>query len=193
MGLDPRSTQELWNRAPVGLFQTSLDGEILAVNEMGARFLGYEHPRELVGRNVEELYERPEQRGQLLETLAQRGSVRGFSVALKRADGTVGLYAVDVRRVDAGPDQVVLEGAIYWVASDPGAVQTLQAGLERHEALNRFMIQALRSRNAEEVARRLVEFAGSRTEADWCGLVCRELSGGVVSAGKVPDVPRPSW
>ena len=179
---------ECWLKAPVGLFRTNKQGRILAVNEETARLLGYERPEDLVGRQVQDLYARPERREEILQALERRNSVRRLSALLRRADGSLTVCLVDIWRTGDPGDDFLIDGAIYWGETDFDVVRHLQEGLERHEALNRIMLELLRGTRADAVADRTVEFALETVRADACVLF-REDGQEVVGRGAWRDAP----
>jgi PAS domain S-box-containing protein len=65
-------------------------GNIMMVNPPGVKLLGYNSPKEVIGKNLaKDLYYIPEDRKSFLEELKKRkGSVKGYEVTIKKRDGT---------------------------------------------------------------------------------------------------------
>jgi len=85
--------------AAYGIYRSTFQGEILDANPALARMLGYESVKDLMSRNMRDLYRSPADRVSLIERFAgqQRGEAE---VAWKRKDGTLILVHVNARMVD---------------------------------------------------------------------------------------------
>ena len=81
----------LFQNAQLGIGLTSPEGEILSVNRALLDMTGYTE-KELLHRNVIDLYLEPEQRSELVARLLSSGAVRNFGAKILRKDGTF-LYA----------------------------------------------------------------------------------------------------
>ncbi|MEW6027304.1 MAG: PAS domain S-box protein, partial [Planctomycetota bacterium] len=71
----------------VGVYQASLDGECIYVNETMADMLEYGSPRELLKKNVADLYKNPESRTAFIGKLKEEGYVKSFEVELVSRSG----------------------------------------------------------------------------------------------------------
>src|SRR5680860_469957 len=71
-------------------YRTDKKGNIIMVNSFGVKLLGYDFPKEIIGKNIaKELYYIPEDRKKFLEELKKRkGSVNDYEVTLIKRDGT---------------------------------------------------------------------------------------------------------
>lgn len=79
----------LCNLIPVGLFRTTLRGEVLQANNVLAAMLGYDNPEELRRSNARRLYVNPGRRRELVSTLKADGQVRCFEAEFKTKQGKV--------------------------------------------------------------------------------------------------------
>ena len=114
----------LFESAPLGIGLTTLEGDILAVNQAMLEMTGYSEA-ELLQRNVSKLYQDPDQRALLLQQLLKGHSVRDFGVQLLHKDGT-SLYAnLNVSRL-ARSDQDVLLAVVEDVTDQMQAEASLQ-------------------------------------------------------------------
>lgn len=86
-----RRYRELFERATFGVYQTSLDGKIIAVNAAAAHLFGYGGPEELIQENpdVRGRYADPRDRDRFVQHLLREGTVEVFDVAIRRSDGSV--------------------------------------------------------------------------------------------------------
>jgi len=79
--------RNLVDNAPVGVFTSKLDGEILFVNDAMARLLGYTDVDEVKGRNATSYYANPSDRKNMIETLRNSGRVINFETRFLTASG----------------------------------------------------------------------------------------------------------
>lgn len=80
----------LFENMPGVYYRADREGNILIINPPGAKLLGYNSPKEIIGKNLaKDLYYIPEDREKFLEELKKRkGSVKDYEVTLKKRDGT---------------------------------------------------------------------------------------------------------
>ncbi len=69
-------------------YRVTKDGKILDINSAGIKFFGYTKA-ELLGLNILDTYEVPEERKQFLDEIEKKGAVHDYPARLKRKDGTV--------------------------------------------------------------------------------------------------------
>jgi PAS domain S-box-containing protein len=77
-----RQYRTLVDNAMVGVYRTSLRGEILYVNSALAGMFGFESPEEMMSESVLARYEDPKDRERLITQLRETGKVRNFEVDL---------------------------------------------------------------------------------------------------------------
>ena len=71
------------------VYQSDLQGNLTMISPAGARLSGYETPAEMLGKNIaREIYADPNERGQLLAELKEKGEVRDYPVTLVDRYGT---------------------------------------------------------------------------------------------------------
>jgi len=71
----------------VGFYQVKLDGEMLKHNSAHNVIMEYDPLESLIGKNVSEFWQNPEDRGKYLEFLAREGVVRGYICHAKTKTG----------------------------------------------------------------------------------------------------------
>ncbi len=79
--------RDMLENAPVGMYNTSLKGEILYVNRALARILGFDSPEDMIHEGVLARYKDPEKRKTLLAILKEEGKVTAFDVELVSKNG----------------------------------------------------------------------------------------------------------
>ncbi|MCZ7395458.1 MAG: PAS domain S-box protein, partial [Candidatus Methanoperedens sp.] len=82
--------RSIFENAVEGIFQTSIEGGILAANPALAHMLGYESQEEIITSitNARKLYVEPGRRLQLVRTIRARGIVTNFEAQIRRKDGS---------------------------------------------------------------------------------------------------------
>lgn len=80
----------LFEDMPGVFYRADRKGNVIMVNPPGVKLLGYNSPKEIIGKNLaKDLYYFPEDRKSLLKELKKRkGSVKDHEVTLKKRDGT---------------------------------------------------------------------------------------------------------
>ncbi len=106
--------RNLFENSSLGMFQTTINGTFISLNESCARIFGYNSPDEVI-RKVKDLgqtvYSEPSLRDEMIETLRMTRGMRKFEYNLLRNDGsplTVNLYMRLVR--DVKGKELYLEG-----------------------------------------------------------------------------------
>jgi PAS domain S-box-containing protein len=79
--------RELFDNLPVGVYRSTVEGEILTINQAGLRLLGAADIEQLRDRAVEDLYADPSDRNRFLEEITRDGYITNFRTTLKRLDG----------------------------------------------------------------------------------------------------------
>lgn len=105
----------IFDNAAEGIFQSTLDGRLVDANRALLDMLGYPE-LERIQAEVQDLAQRiyvdPADRAALLARLREAGSVAGFEVQLRRADGTSFWAEMSVHRVETEQGAGLLEGML---------------------------------------------------------------------------------
>ncbi len=133
----------IFENATEGIFQTTLDGRLLAANAALARMIGYATPQEAMASITDlarELYQEPNDRARLLEQLLAEGAVAGFQTRFVRRDKQTIWVLVNIRLVrDANGQPLYNEGTVVDVTARVRAERRL-------EILNRHLREAVKER-----------------------------------------------
>jgi len=80
----------LFENMPGVYYRADRKGNVIMVNPPGVKLLGYNYPKEIIGKNLaKDFYYIPEDRKSFLKELKKRkGSVKDYEVTLKKRDGT---------------------------------------------------------------------------------------------------------
>ena len=99
------------NTSSIGLIVTDSDGTIISFNKALQDMLGI-FIEDYRNRNVSELYVDPDERRNLLEMLAESGTVRDFEVQVKHSDGSQRTVLANVDYIEMDNTHVLLT-ALY--------------------------------------------------------------------------------
>lgn len=67
-------------------YESSYDGVILNIDTEGARILGFDSPKDVIGKKINELYAHPNDHEKTLSMLIRDGKVNGFFTLMKGSD-----------------------------------------------------------------------------------------------------------
>jgi PAS domain S-box-containing protein len=134
--VNERRYRLLFERSPVGVFRTTLDGRVLEMNEAGARIFGYETRREFRAQNVFQLYFDHQDRHLLIERLKYEKYIKNIEACLRRKDGTKVWVLQNVTLVEEG-DETSIEGTVIDITARRQAEAELKDAKEASEAASR--------------------------------------------------------
>jgi len=80
--------QQLFDNILAGVFETTIDGEIVNCNDTFARIFGYENADELIGKRAEILYFTKNDRREFIKELFEKKVLLAREYRLKRKDGS---------------------------------------------------------------------------------------------------------
>ncbi|WP_027183847.1 hybrid sensor histidine kinase/response regulator [Desulfovibrio inopinatus] len=145
-----REYQRIFEELPVGMFRSTMDGEILDVNPALVKLVGYEDIPSFLQNveNMKELYLDPEERQKFLVALVARGQADDIDGVFRHRDGE-SLPIIRAARLTAGDDgQPVIEGVIY-DAAQRNQRRDIQKELARIEAASQTKTMFLASLSHE--------------------------------------------
>ena len=130
--------QTFFDNAPVGLYRTTLLGEIVDANPAMVQMLGFPNREALLNANAAELYLDQEDRQRAVEQLQRDGVLRDFETQLTRLDGKVIWVRDNVRAIfDDDGRKMAFLGSLEDISQRKRADEDLKRSLEK---LNRAMI-----------------------------------------------------
>ncbi|MEA1672230.1 PAS domain-containing sensor histidine kinase [Nitrospirillum sp. BR 11163] len=139
--------RRLFEQAPWGLFQTTVDGRYLDANPALARLYGYDSREDMLGALTDigvQLYVDAGRREAFVAEMRARGVVQGFESRIRRRDGTIIWISETCREVrDANGQPLYYEGTVEEITTRKEAEQALRAANEKaqraNEAKERFL------------------------------------------------------
>lgn len=115
-----------------GVFQTTVDGDLISANPALRRMLGLAEDEPISGQRIVDYYVDPREREQLLAALEANGSVRGFEYKLRRMNGSTSVVLVNARLVRDGEGRpLYLEGTVTDITERKAAERALFREKER--------------------------------------------------------------
>jgi PAS domain S-box-containing protein len=127
-----KNYRNLVDNALVGIFKSSLEGEILYVNEAMAAMLAYESAEEMLLIPVVETYEDPGEREAFLAELREKGKVAGREIRLLTKTGT---------RKNVLISSVFEEGLISGMMMDITERKAMEEELRQNEERHRSLFE----------------------------------------------------
>ena len=119
----------LFNHASLAVFQSGLDGEILAVNPEFARIFGFASPAEVLASipNASGIFVDPKRREEIIRLRVEHPELTTFENWYRRKDGSSFLGKLNVRQaLDAENRLLYFEGFIEDITERKRAEETLQ-------------------------------------------------------------------
>ncbi|MDY0002382.1 MAG: EAL domain-containing protein [Polyangia bacterium] len=126
-------SRDLFENAPIGIYQTTPDGRMLMANPHMARMLGYESFEELAANNLEESGFWPSYpRARFKEQIENEGQIQGYEAVWIRRDGKALFVRENARVVrDASGAVLYYTGTAEDISEQRRAEEALQKSEER--------------------------------------------------------------
>ncbi|MBN1237059.1 MAG: PAS domain S-box protein, partial [Gammaproteobacteria bacterium] len=122
----------LFDNVVDGVFQTTVEGELLSINPALMRMLGLPPDEPLDGLNIVDFYADPRDRERLLAAVSSSGTVRDFEYRLQRRGGSTIIVVENSRLVrDDEGRALYLEGTITDITQRKAAERALAREKER--------------------------------------------------------------
>ena len=109
-----RQYRNLYHNAVQGMFQSRLSGKLIRANPSYARILGYDTVDEVLSlkEGANKFYFSPEDRARMIRAVQKRGIVLNHELRLKRKDGKPVWISANIRYIDNGKGDAILEGIV---------------------------------------------------------------------------------
>lgn len=129
---------DLVNNIKIGVFRTTGKGKILHVNEYMTQLLGYESAEQMmdsVSSIVDELYQEPEKRREMLGNLQKKEGFTHFITAIKNRQGQTLKLEVTLRIINDKKDGEIIEGFAHDVSEREKYLQELERSKANLDAI----------------------------------------------------------
>jgi len=135
----------LFERIPVALYRTQMDGMITDSNPALADLLGFDSAEEVRGLYATDAYAKRPDRTDFLEKITADGSLQGHEIELIREDGESIWVQDSALVVDEGTGTEVIEGALINVTDRVHAERALRTRVDQQQVVARLGHLALTS------------------------------------------------
>lgn len=130
--------RSIFDSAPICIFQSSVEGRILAVNETGVRLFGYDSAQQVIEQVTDAghmLFEDTARRDEILrQVLATEGFVRSENV-YRRKDGSTFIANLYMRAVRDNGQVTLIEGFVEDITDRKRAEEALRESEQRYRSL----------------------------------------------------------
>jgi PAS domain S-box-containing protein len=130
--------RRLFDDAVVGVFQSTPDGKVIAVNGAYARMFGYASPDELISAVSDvasDLYADPTRRPAVVEMIKNAGQSLQVENAYKRKDGSAFVGNLHAWSVPDNRGDLILEGFIEDITDRKRSEEALKESEERYRSI----------------------------------------------------------
>ncbi len=108
--------RSIFEFAPVGIFQATLDGIIVTANATLAAMLGYDSSEQLLGRDIgTDVYFHHDERAELLRRYGPDGLPTNYEMLWKRQDGSPVWIQLNAHALGSGRGSMYIEGFVHEV------------------------------------------------------------------------------
>jgi PAS domain S-box-containing protein len=136
-----KNYRSLFENAPEGLYQTTIEGRFRAVNAALAKICGYPSPAALIAAVNDigtQLYVNPGRREEFFQLIQSSDEVTDFESEIRRPDGSTLWISESVRAVRDARGQIDhFEGVAIDITQQREAARAMQAAKEAADAANR--------------------------------------------------------
>ena len=140
-----RRYRDIFNNFPVGIFQTTMTGDFITINNEMARILGYAAAKDSAapGENVTQFYLDPAVRPRLMDEVRKRGYAERYETQFRKKNGAVIWVSINTFIRDREDGSAYLEGYI----------QDITARKEAEEEMKSLETQLIQAQKMEAVGR----------------------------------------
>jgi PAS domain S-box-containing protein len=135
----PGLYQELFECAPIGIMQTSLDGKILNINPAMANILGYNSTQACIAAIKDlktDLYVDPGHREEIIQQTLQQNRIHGVESRFRRKNGSIITCRVHIRAArDKNGELRYLEGFVENITHQKKIADALKASEARYRGV----------------------------------------------------------
>ncbi|GAB6060553.1 PAS domain-containing hybrid sensor histidine kinase/response regulator [Desulfonatronum parangueonense] len=135
-----RQYQEIFENAPVGIFQSTPQGRYLSVNPEYASILGFQSPEEMTESITDvatQLYVHPEEREIFKAQLNSHGQSNNFEVELRKKDGKTIWVSMNTRTKQTQDGRTIYEGFLSDITQRKMTEKAIKDARFAAEAANR--------------------------------------------------------
>lgn len=138
--------RDIFEHALEGVYQSTPGGRFLSVNPAMARIFGYDTPDDLaqtISNIATQIYNNPENRKQMQETLERHGHIENHEYQVRRKDGSIIWVSNNARRLfDGEGNTLYYEGILQDITDRKRAEEELKESRRRYSDIIEFLPDA---------------------------------------------------
>jgi diguanylate cyclase (GGDEF)-like protein/PAS domain S-box-containing protein len=128
--------RNIFDFAPVGIYQSTRDGQFITANLTMANMLGYDSVQELLALDMErDVYFRPEDRSRMVRSYEVAGFAHDYEVLWKKKDGTPIWVQLSAHAVTANGRTLYFEGFVTDITVRKAAEESLASSNSQRKAV----------------------------------------------------------
>ena len=166
----------IFNKAPIGIYQVTPEGCFISANPAAARILGYESPKELMNSITDigaQVYAFTEDRNEALRLIREHGFLRNFEVRCRHKDGSIVWVSFNARLVcDEQGNILYHEGTSQDVSRRKLAEEQLNAANKRFADLLDSVDEVVYVADMETYEVLFINKYGANIYGDVTGKIC---------------------
>ena len=144
--ISEKKYKDIFNWAPIGIYQSTPNGKIITANSSIIKILGYTDTEEFLKCNMHDVYYHTEDRINLLEKYDKPGAGAGIDIELlwRKKDGSpvwISLTSYAVK--DSTSKTIYYEGFVYDITARKASEDTLRESEERYRLLLQQSVEAI--------------------------------------------------
>ncbi len=142
--LSERKYKDIFESAPLGIYQSTLDGRFITCNSELAKILGYDSPEDLTDLDMAtDIYYEKEERAALIARFKPHGSAADLEIRWKKKDGAPVWIQLNSRAIrDANGKTLRFEGFVRNITERKQAEEQLKQNETKRHELELELIQA---------------------------------------------------
>ncbi len=171
--------RRLFDNASLGIFQSTLAGQVISINPAFAHMLGYDSPEDAM-KNIQnaatDLFADPNRRAKIIRLMADNPDLRTFENVYRRKDGSTFIGQLNVTPIrDAAGRLLRTEGMVEDITARKQSEAKILAALEEKETLLREVHHRVKNNLQAMIA--LMEMQAGSIPDEATRLFLKELEG----------------
>jgi diguanylate cyclase (GGDEF)-like protein/PAS domain S-box-containing protein len=127
--------RNIFNFAPVGIYQSTTDGKMLTANPALARILGYDSPEDLLKVTMRDVYFRSQDRDDSVKEFLQTGFAGDYQLQWRKKDGSLIWVQLSAHAIQSQEGDYLFEGFVFDITQRKEAETSLASANAQRKAV----------------------------------------------------------